>query len=99
LAGGIGGLGQEGRPSRTLHWEEELAWQPEVVFIACCGFSVERTLCDLPALQFVPGWQDVPAVRSDRVYVTDGSHYFRRPVPRLVELAQRTARLSPIGKP
>jgi len=85
LAGGVEGLGQEGRPSRRLRWDEVLAWQPEVVFIACCGFSVERTLCDLPALQFVPGWQDVPAVRSGRVYVTNGSHYFSRPGPRLVD--------------
>jgi len=85
LAGGVEGLGQEGRPSRTLRWDEVLAWQPEVVFIGCCGFSVERTLCDLPALQFVPGWQDVPAVRSARVYVTNGSHYFSRPGPRLVD--------------
>jgi iron complex transport system substrate-binding protein len=85
LAGGIEGLGHEGRPSRTLRWDEVLAWQPEIVFIACCGFSVERTLCDLPSLQFVPGWQDVPAVRSGRVYVTNGSHYFSRPGPRLVD--------------
>jgi iron complex transport system substrate-binding protein len=85
LAGGVEGLGQEGRPSRTLRWDDVLTWQPEVVCIACCGFSVERTLCDLPALQFVPGWQDVPAVRSGRVYVTNGSHYFSRPGPRLVD--------------
>lgn len=85
LAGGVEGLGQEGRPSRTLRWDEVLAWQPEVVFIACCGFSVERTLADLPALQFIPGWQDVPAVRSGRVYITNGSHYFSRPGPRLVD--------------
>jgi len=85
LAGGVEGLGHEGQPSRTLRWDEVLAWQPEVVFIACCGFSVERTLCDLPALQFIPGWQDVPAVQSGRVYVTNGSHYFSRPGPRLVD--------------
>lgn len=85
LAGGIEGLGQEGRPSRTLRWDEVLAWQPEVVFIACCGFSVERTLCDLPLLRLVPGLRHVPAVRSGRVYVTDGSHYFSRPGPRLVD--------------
>ncbi len=85
LAGGAEGLGQQGQPSRTLRWDEVLAWQPEVVFIACCGFSVERTLCDLPLLRSVPGWQDVPAARSGRVYVTDGSHYFSRPGPRLVD--------------
>ena len=29
--------------SRTLTWAEVAAAQPEVVVIACCGFSVERT--------------------------------------------------------
>lgn len=85
LAGGIEGLGREGRPSRTLGWEEVRTWQPEVVVIACCGFSLERSLHDLPLVQAVPTWQDLPAVRSGRVYVTDGSHYFSRPGPRLVD--------------
>lgn len=85
LAGGIEGLGREGHPSRTLRWEEVIAWQPEVVFIACCGFSIERTLEDMALLTNVPGWEDLPAVRAGRVYVADGSHYFSRPGPRLVD--------------
>ncbi|MCI0330698.1 MAG: cobalamin-binding protein [candidate division Zixibacteria bacterium] len=85
LAGGVEGLSQEGRPSRTLRWNDVLEWQAEVVFIACCGFSVERTLDDLPPLRSIPGWRDLPAVRAGRVYVTDGSHYFSRPGPRLVD--------------
>ncbi len=85
LAGGVDGLGQEGRPSRTLSWEEVKAYQPEAVFIACCGFSVERTMDEVPALDAVPGWQNMPAVRSGRVYVADGSQYFNRPGPRLVD--------------
>jgi len=85
LAGGFEGLGQEGYPSRTLRWNEVLAWKPELVFVACCGLSVERTLQDLSLVQAVPGWQELPAVRSGRVYVTDGSQYFSRPGPRLVD--------------
>lgn len=85
LAGGVEGLGREGLPSRTLRWEDVIAWRPEVVFIACCGYGVERTLDDVPPLQAIPGWQDLPAVRSGRVYVTNGSHYFSRPGPRLVD--------------
>src|SRR5579884_117599 len=85
LAGGVEGLGEEGRPSRTLSWDEVLTWEPEVVFIACCGFGTERTLADLPALWLIPGWRNLPAVRAGRVYVTDGSHYFSRPGPRLVD--------------
>ncbi len=85
LAGGIEGLGEEGQPSRTLRWDEVIARQPEVVVIACCGFGVERALEDLPPLQSVPGWQELPAVRSGRVYVADGAQYFSRPGPRLVD--------------
>jgi len=85
LAGGVEGLGREGTPSRTLRWDDVIAWQPEVVVIACCGFGVERTMDDVPRLQDVPGWQDLPAVRQGRVLVTDGSQYFSRPGPRLVD--------------
>jgi iron complex transport system substrate-binding protein len=85
LAGGVEGLGRAGLPSRTLRWDEVAAWQPELLFIACCGFSVERTLVDLEAARSVPGWLELPAVRSGRVYVADGSHYFSRPGPRLVD--------------
>lgn len=85
LAGGIEGLGSAGQPSRGLHWDEVIDWQPEVVMIACCGFDIERTLAELPLLDAVPGWKDIPAVRNQRVYVTDGSQYFSRPGPRLVD--------------
>ena len=85
LAGGVDGLGQEHQPSRTLSWEEVKAYQPEAVFIACCGFSVERTMDDVRVLDAVPGWQDLPAVRYGRVYLADGSQYFNRPGPRLVD--------------
>jgi iron complex transport system substrate-binding protein len=85
LAGGVEGLGREGERSRTLAWEEVVGWAPEVVVIACCGFSTERTLEDVPLLRAVPGWDTVPAVEAGRVYVVDGSQYFSRPGPRLVD--------------
>ena len=85
LAGGGEGLGHEGERSRTLTWDEVIAWQPEVVVFACCGQDAARTLGELPLLQSVSDWQDLPAVRSGRVYVTDGAQYFSRPGPRLVD--------------
>jgi len=85
IAGGIEGLGKEGQPSRRLRWDEVLVWQPDVMVIACCGFTVERTVQDLADVQSIAGWQELPAVRSGRVYVADGSHYFNRPGPRLIE--------------
>ena len=85
LAGGQEVLGVAGERSRTLEWSEVLAAQPEVILIACCGFSIERTMQDVPGLVARPGYADLPAVRERRVYVVDGSAYFSRPGPRLVD--------------
>jgi iron complex transport system substrate-binding protein len=100
LAGGVEGLGREGLPSRRLRWDEVIAWQPEVIVIACCGFTVERTMTDMAALASVPGWQTLPAVRDGRVTVVDGSQYFSRPGPRLVDsLEIRAHAIEPAGHP
>jgi iron complex transport system substrate-binding protein len=85
LAGGVEGLGREGQPSRTLSWDEVHAWQPEVVLIACCGFTAQRAFQEADCLCSVDKWNDLPAVKNGRVYVTDGSQYFNRPGPRLVD--------------
>jgi iron complex transport system substrate-binding protein len=85
LAGGVDGLGQEGRKSVTLTWEQIIAYKPEVVLISCCGFTIERTMQEVGVLRDVAGWDDVPAVRDGRVWITDGSSYFSRPGPRLMD--------------
>jgi iron complex transport system substrate-binding protein len=85
LAGGVDVLGNAGQPSRTLPWEALLDARPDVLFIACCGFSAERAAQDLPLLERQPGWPSLPAFRAGRIYITDGSAYFSRPGPRLVD--------------
>ncbi|HEU4753461.1 MAG TPA: cobalamin-binding protein [Armatimonadota bacterium] len=85
LAGGVEVIGRAGEPSRSVAWESVTAARPEVLVLACCGYPVERTLQDLPHLRALPGWEALPAVRSGRVYAVDGSAYFSRPGPRLVD--------------
>ncbi|MCS7300886.1 MAG: ABC transporter substrate-binding protein, partial [Fimbriimonadales bacterium] len=85
LAGGIDGHGQPGCRSRRLDWREVLAWQPEAIVIACCGFTVERTLQDMPILEQMPEWDALPAVQRGAVFITDGNAYFSRPGPRLAD--------------
>ncbi|WP_373651608.1 cobalamin-binding protein [Schlesneria sp. DSM 10557] len=85
IAGGAEVLGQEGKPSRTIGWDEIVAARPEVVVIACCGFDVERTCQDLPILARNQDFMNLPAVRDGRIYLMDGNAYFSRPGPRLVE--------------
>ena len=100
LAGGVEGVGQEGQPSRRLRWDEVFAWAPEVIVMACCGLDVARTLSDAAAVQAVPGWRELPAVRAGRVYVVDGSHYFNRPGPRLIDSLELLAHaLHPTSHP
>jgi iron complex transport system substrate-binding protein len=68
-----------------IEWEQVRELQPEVMVISCCGFSAERAAEDLPLLEAQPGWSDLPCVRSSRVHIVDGTSYFSRPGPRLVD--------------
>jgi iron complex transport system substrate-binding protein len=85
MAGATDPFGRVGEPAEVIEWADVAASRPEMIFVAACGFGVERTLEDLPALTRMPAWREVPAVRDGRVYVTDGSQYFSRPGPRLVD--------------
>jgi len=85
LAGGIEAIGREGVASRTLAWQEVAAAAPEVVLVACCGFSVARTEHDLATLAGDPLWSSLPAVKTGRVFVADGHSFFSRPGPGLVD--------------
>ena len=82
---GIDCLGNKHRPSETTLWDDVLEAQPDVMFIACCGFSMERAAKDIPILQSNEGWKDLPCVKNKRVYLSDGNSYFNRPGPRLVD--------------
>ena len=58
---------------------------PDVLFIACCGYDLERTLQDMPLLSNKIEWNNLKSVRQNKVYLTDGNAYFSRPGPRLVD--------------
>jgi iron complex transport system substrate-binding protein len=93
-AGGEPLLAFDGAPTRPLAWEEigRAAREAEVILAMPCGFPVEQTLRELPALVARPELRDCPAVREGRVFAIDGNAYFNRPGPRLVEGAEIAAR-------
>ena len=93
LAGGIELIGREAMPSQTISWEEIVRVGPDVLFVACCGFDAERTRHDLSTLAARPGFNELACVRSGRVYYSDGSAYFNRPGPRLVDSLEILAML------
>jgi iron complex transport system substrate-binding protein len=85
LAGGVNLFGEAGRHAPWMSWEQLRAADPDVIVLLPCGFDIARTARDLPALTGRPGWGELRAVRSGRVFLTDGNQYFNRPGPRLVE--------------
>lgn len=85
LAGGFDPLGREHEASQRIEWEQVVEMAPEVMVVACCGFDEARTRAEMPLLDRRPGWGELPCVRAGRVHVVDGSAYFSRPGPRLVE--------------
>jgi iron complex transport system substrate-binding protein len=84
-AGGREVLGRHGRPSFRVEWDAIADAAPEVIVLTVCGFDVSRTLRELEAVASRPEWQALPAVASGRVYATDGSSFFSRSGPRLVD--------------
>jgi iron complex transport system substrate-binding protein len=93
LAGGEDPVGRSGEDAAEVGWDEIRAVQPEVLVIACCGFDLARTRDDLPILRAYPGFADLPAVRRRELYLVDGSAYFSRPGPRLVDSLELLAPL------
>ena len=84
-AGGIDVLGSKHQPSRTIRSEDLMAAEPEVLFVAQCGFTMARTEQDLPLLTALPGFDRLPCARDGRLFYSDGNAYFSRPGPRLVD--------------
>lgn len=87
-AGGSGGLAASGAHSSWLEWDALVADRPDVLCAMPCGFSLDRTVAELAVMLQEPRWQLLPAVRDGRVFAVDGSSYFNRPGPRLVESAE-----------
>jgi iron complex transport system substrate-binding protein len=85
IAGGLEPVGRRGADSTEIDWDEVVAAAPEVLVVSCCGYSVERTLEDLTILRSSSGFSALPAAQSGEIWVVDGSAYFSRPGPRIVD--------------
>ena len=85
LAGAHEQIGREGAKSRRFPWQELLQVDPEMMVIACCGYSAQRSYADISILRSYPSFADLQSVRNRRVFIADGSSYFNRPGPRLVD--------------
>jgi iron complex transport system substrate-binding protein len=85
LAGGDDVLGAEGARSEQVAWEDVVAAAPDVMVLMPCGYGLERSLACAAEVTSRPGFAALPCARSGRVAAVDGSAYFNRPGPRIVD--------------
>jgi iron complex transport system substrate-binding protein len=80
LAGIEDPLARAGLPSVALSWADVVAARPQLLILAPCGFDRHRALEEAALVQ-----TRINDVGAARVVVLDGSAYFNRPGPRLVD--------------
>lgn len=85
LAGGFPLLAQVGQHSPWINWNDLVKADPEVIILMPCGYDMVTSLQESQPLLQHPYWSLLRAVKTERVYVTDGNQYFNRPGPRLVD--------------
>jgi iron complex transport system substrate-binding protein len=81
-AGGANVLSRPGEYSFATTWETVLAEEPELIVIAACGFSLQRSLGRMHNLR-------LPV----RTVVVDGDAHFSRPAPRIADGIRQLAHL------
>lgn len=85
IAGATPVLAESGKHSPFIDFTALQEADPDILILLPCGFSIERTLQEIELLLDLPGWCDLKAVKSNRVYIADGNHYFNRSGPRIVD--------------
>ena len=84
LAGGDSSF-QPAGASEPVAWADLCAYDPAVLVVAPCGFERDRATEAVASLRDRPGWSELTAVETGRVYAVDGNALVNRPSHRLVE--------------
>jgi iron complex transport system substrate-binding protein len=85
MAGGNSLFGIVGEHSPWLKWESLVEANPDIIIFMPCGFDLNRTRTEARQVTQYAEWQDLQAVKTGKVYISDGNSYFNRPGPRLVD--------------
>lgn len=80
LAGIDDPLARPGTPSSAITWDEVKAAEPDLLVLAPCGWDLTRAASEVERVR-----DRVEGVGASKVIVLDGSAYFNRPGPRLVD--------------
>jgi iron complex transport system substrate-binding protein len=92
LAGGEPVLANALGNSQKLDWSAIAQADPDVIFVAPCGYDLPAAREAIRELDVNPAWRTLRAVRERRVFAIDGNAYISRPGPRLVDSAEILSR-------
>ncbi len=85
LAGGMPAGDGETVRDHWIVWPALLEMDPDVIIAMPCGLRLPRGTEEVRSLAQRPEWGGLKAVRRKQFFVADGSSYFTRPGPRLVD--------------
>jgi iron complex transport system substrate-binding protein len=98
LAGGSDVLGRSAGHSHWIGWEDVVRADPDVVILAPCGFTRDRTVREATNAAVWSTLAPLRATREGRLFVVDGHHLLNRPGPRLVDSLEVLAELLHPGR-
>jgi iron complex transport system substrate-binding protein len=84
-AGGECLLGEPGRPSITIDYQQIYESRPDIIILIPCGYYTADILRQLSSTVFPSNWRDIPAVVNNNIWALDATSYFSRPAPRVVD--------------
>jgi iron complex transport system substrate-binding protein len=84
-AGGWELLGLEGERSVETTWQAVRDVDPEQLLLMPCGFDAAATAAEWARTPRPDGFAELRAARTGEVYALDGSAYFSRPGPRVLD--------------
>jgi len=84
-AGGWDLLGHDGDPARPTTWDAVSDVDPDILLLMPCGYHLRETV-DEWSRTVLPEWvSSLSAVQRGHLIALDGSSYFSRPGPRVVD--------------
>jgi iron complex transport system substrate-binding protein len=84
-AGGWDLLGDAGSRSVETTWDAVAEVDPDMLLLMPCGFHLAETVEEWDRTPRPDVWEDISAVRRGHVIAVDGSAYFSRPGPRVID--------------
>jgi iron complex transport system substrate-binding protein len=84
-AGGWDLLGADGEKAVVTTWEAVRDVDPEMLILMPCGYHLAETVAEWERTPRPDWYVDLAAVRQGKVFAVDGSAYFSRPGPRVID--------------